>query len=288
MKNRKTLIIPFAKYHALGNDFLIVDTKALPTGTAAIAATARALCDRHTGIGADGVVCYDCKRRDCRMRIFNADGSEAELSGNGLRLLAHHLHLNRFVKTETFTVKSPTSVNHLLVRPETPFHYSVQAQMGVPVFETRKIPMKSRLRYFISQEFRVKSGALFGTAVSVGNPHIVFFVDHFDFDWQSFGREVEGDKRFPHRVNVEFARIVTRRRVEIRIWERGVGATSSSGTGASATVAAGIANGWLDHNVDVHAPAGKLEIALPSLDQPIQLTGPSTLICAGDFVPDLK
>ncbi len=287
MTNRKTLIVAFAKYHALGNDFLIVDAKSLPATKAAIAKTVRAICDRHTGVGADGVVCYECKRRACSMRIFNADGSEAELSGNGLRLLAHHLHLNRFVKSEAFTVKSPTALNHLRVLPQTPFHYTVQAQMSVPVFETRKIPMKSRLRYFISQEFRVKGGALLGTAVSVGNPHIVFFVDHFDFDWQSFGREVEGDKRFPQRVNVEFARIVNRKRVEVRIWERGVGATSSSGTGASATVAAGIANGWLDHRVVVRAPAGKLEVALPSLDQPIQLTGPSTLICAGDCALDL-
>ncbi len=284
MSPSPALGIPFAKYHALGNDFLVLDAKHLARGRKSLAAFVRAICDRHYGVGADGVVLHDSPRGRHRMRIFNADGSEAEISGNGLRILAHHLYCLGLAKEREFAIRSATAENHVFVQGRKSPLMHIRAAMAVPELRARMIPLRTRSRFFISQEFKVAAGALLGTAVSVGNPHIVFFVDRFDFDWRSFGREVESDRRFPKRVNVEFARIINRRRVEVRIWERGVGETSASGTGASAVVAAGIANGWLDHSVTVVAPAGALQVAIPSLDQPIQLTGPSQFVAAGEFV----
>lgn len=284
MSPSPALGIPFAKYHALGNDFLVVDAKNLGRVRKAPAGFVRTICDRHCGVGADGVVMHDSSRGRHRMRIFNADGSEAEISGNGLRILAHHLYCFGLVKEREFVICTATSENQVWVQGRKSPLMQIRAAMAVPEFGVRSIPMRTRSRFFISQELKVAAGALLGTAVSVGNPHIVFFVDRFDFDWRSFGREVESDRRFPKRINVEFAHIMNRRRVEIRIWERGVGETSASGTGASAVVAAGIANGWLDHRVTVVAPAGALQVAIPSLDQPVQLTGPSQFVAAGGFV----
>ncbi len=284
MSPSPALGIPFAKYHALGNDFLVLDASHLTRVCKSLAAFVRAICDRHYAVGADGVILHDSPRGRHRMRIFNADGSEAEISGNGLRILAHHLYCFGLAKEREFVIRSANAENHVFVWGRKSPLMQVRAAMAVPEFRARLIPLRTRSRFFISQEFKVAAGALLGTAVRVGNPHIVFFVDRFDFDWRSFGKEVESDRRFPQRVNVEFARIINRGRVEIRIWERGVGATTASGTGASAVVAAGIANGWLNHDVTVSAPAGALQVTIPSLDQPVQLSGPSQFVAAGEFI----
>ncbi len=277
------MIIPFHKYHALGNDFIVIHKRLSRLTPAQMPRLVKSICDRHNGVGADGVVVYDEIRGKYKMRIFNADGGEAEISGNGLRILAHHIYSCAQVKQKKFEIESATGINEIRIVSGNSERITSSVSIGAANFHVRKVPMKVREQFFIRQPFKTQSGELLGTAVNVGNPHIVFFVDNFEFDWRSYGREVEVDRRFPQRTNVEFAVVKTRKQVEHRIWERGVGETSASGSGAAATVAAGIINGLLDSEVTVHEPAGDLKIRIASLDRPVVITGPSTYICTGGY-----
>lgn len=277
------MIVPFHKYHALGNDFIVVHRRLSKLAPARFSSLAKSICDRHGGVGADGIVIYDEVRGKFQMRIFNTDGGEAEVSGNGARILAHHIHSCAQVKKKVFDIGSAAGTIAVRIKSSKAEQVVSSVTFAAPVFLTRQIPMKVRSRLFIQQPFKTTAGELLGTAVNVGNPHIVFFVDNFDFDWRTFGREVEVDKRFPQRTNVEFAIVKTRRRIDHLIWERGVGETSASGSGAASAVAAGIINGLLDSEVTVREPAGPLQVRIDSLDAPIEITGPSTYICTGGY-----
>lgn len=277
------MIIPFHKYHALGNDFIVIHRQLAKISPRLVPQLVRAVCDRHNGVGADGIVLYDHVRGRHRMRIFNADGGEAEISGNGLRILAHHIYSCAEHKHKSFAIDSASGENAVRIASGTSEYVVSSVTLSAPEFHVRKVPMKVKAQFFIRQPFKTAAGELLGTAVSVGNPHIVFFVDNFDFDWRAFGRDVESDKRFPEKTNVEFAVVKTRKRIQHRIWERGVGETSASGSGAASTVAAGIINGLLDNEVTVEEPAGRLQIRVDALDAPILLTGASQYICTGGY-----
>jgi diaminopimelate epimerase len=220
------------------------------------------------------------------MALYNADGSEAEVSGNGLRILAQHLRDLKLVTGRLFEIHTGCGVCATEVMLRSGNTQLTRIELARAVFDLELIPMRGETSHFINQLFATESGSLLGTAVNVGNPHIVFFVDTFDFDWRAFGAEVEKDRRFPNHTNVEFARILSRTRVVHCSWERGAGETRASGTGAAATVAAGVVNGLLDHLVTVQEPAGDLTIELRSLDDPIHLTGPSVRIGEGLFLFD--
>lgn len=277
------MIIPFHKYHALGNDFIVIHKQLAKVNPRLLSQLACAICDRHNGVGADGVILYEEIRGRHRMRIFNNDGGEAEISGNGLRILAHHIFSCAVRKQRSFAIDSVTGENAVRIVSGSSECLISSVTLNAPEFHVRKVPMKVKAQFFIRQPFKTAAGELLGTAVSVGNPHMVFFVDNFDFDWRAFGREVESDKRFPKKTNVEFAVVKTRKRIQHRIWERGVGETSASGSGAASTVAAGIINGLLDSEVTVEEPAGKLQIRIDALDAPIMLTGASQYICTGGY-----
>ncbi len=278
--------IQFYKYQALENDFLVIDlsTAKLRQSDRARAGLTQSICDRHCGIGADGVIFSDIRDSQFLMRIFNADGSEAEVSGNGLRILAQHLYQKEYAGSRSFVIHSATGDNQVKIISSKGKASVSRISLGKPLFALSQIPMKGTTEFFISSPFAVTAGELVGTAVNVGNPHIVFFVDNFNFDWQAFGREVENDRRFPARTNVEFAVIKSRKQVVHQSWERGVGVTRASGTGAASTVAAGIINGHLDHEVTVCEPAGDLQISIASLDEEMFLTGPSEYVGEGSFI----
>jgi diaminopimelate epimerase len=278
--------IHFFKYQALENDFLVIDlsTAKLRLSNRDKAGLTQNICDRHRGIGADGVIFSDFQNGRFLMRIFNADGSEAEVSGNGLRILAQYLYQNKFARGKSFVIHSATGDNQVLIVSSKGKFTVSRISLGKPQFALPQIPMVGATEFFISTSFAVTAGELVGTAVNVGNPHIVFFVDNFDFEWREFGKEVECDRRFPARTNVEFAIIKSRKQVVHQSWERGVGITRASGTGAASTVAAGIINGYLDHEVTVHEPAGELQISISSLDEDIFLTGPSEYVGEGSFI----
>ena len=284
LKSQMTNNVPFAKFHGLGNDFLVVGGKDIPRS---LSKFVRAILDRHTGIGADGLLVLTQprnKKHDARLRFFNADGSEAEMSGNGIRcagaFLAELSPARRTFLIETLAgVKSVEKIN------EAKGKWLFRVGMGAPVLEPAKIPFKvgdfpAPVKGF---PLRTQQDVLTVTVTSMGNPHCSIFVEDFaSLDWEGLGREVETGPLFPNRTNVEFVRVISRKEIEVRFWERGVGHTMSSGTGSCAATVASILNGLTGRQVRVQTQAGSLEVAWPENGEVI-LTGPVERIAEGTY-----
>jgi diaminopimelate epimerase len=273
----------FHKYHALGNDFIVVDF--LKSGKAPISPSklAKKICDRNQGVGADGIlVLSHSSRADLKMEVYNSDGSWAERSGNGLRIAAVHFSLEYKARNK-MTVETSGDIVEARFEKASPDEFLVTVSLGSPRFETKSIPMKSRYKYHINRPLRIGGLSYTATVLTVGNPHTVIFVDNFSFDWKGLGRQIENSPIFPSRTNVEFAKVVNKSRVILNDWERGAGATGSSGTGAAATVVAGSINGLLKRAAEVVFPSGSLYINWGEKDDQIYLTGPVCFICSGLF-----
>lgn len=284
--------IPFAKYHGLGNDFLVVQTRNLPRSLPDLA---RAILNRHEGVGGDGLVLVlppRSKKHDARLRFFNMDGGEAEMSGNGIRCAGAYLMSRRGrkglagarpgVPLQLETAAGLKSVERVA---EEEGVWTFRVGMGAPVLEPAKIPFQAAdvSAPVLGFLLRTHRGVLPVTVTSVGNPHCTVFVaDYAGIDWASLGREIETNELFPHRTNVEFAKVVSREEIEVRFWERGVGHTTSSGTGSCAAVVASILNGYTDRHVRVRTQAGVLQVAWPENGE-ISLTGPVERVCRGTY-----
>ncbi len=280
--------IKFYKYHGLGNDFLIIDLINKRSTRFDFNDLALKICNRHFGVGADGImVLTSSKVAMCCIDLFNSDGSWAEKSGNGLRCVAAYYY-SHYSRRKKMMFEINNEVSNVIMMRSGKGEYQNQVSLGVPEFETKKIPMRSKGKYHINSPIDIEGTKFPVTALSVGNPHAVMFVDKFDFDWRELGRIIEHSKYFPHRTNVEFAKIVNRKRVILNDWERGAGDTGSSGTGASATVVAGVVNGFLERNTEVVFPAGSLFIDWSTEDDNILLTGPVNFVCEGEYQYDEK
>ena len=271
-------MIPFTKAHACGNDFLIVAEDA--AGDLDRAELARRLCQRKTGVGADGIEFFSWTGPNSgRVHLHNANGSVAEISGNGTRCVAAWMTLERGFHTgdelriETDAGLRVCRVNSLKTDGE--FTVEVTAGMGVPSFAPRTVNLDDCVW--------VK-----GVEVSTGNPHFVIAVDDAEFtsnegyDWQTLGAEICRHHDFPHQTNVEFLRIITPKEIEIRIFERGVGPTTSSGTGTSAAATAALALYGCQTPLTVVAPGGPQTVAWSGPGEELFLTGPATLIARGE------
>jgi diaminopimelate epimerase len=282
----KNFVIPFAKLHGLGNDFVVSPAEGLPHSLPAVA---RSICERHTGVGADGFIVLlppRSKGHDARLRIFNADGSEAEMSGNGIRCAAALL-AELMPKKRAFQIETAAGVKSLqVVQSEGGKRWTFRVAMGAPILEAAKIPFKagpfpSPVMGYLLHTGR---GVLPVTVTSMGNPHCTVFVADFSaFDWASLGREIERKDLFPKGTNVEFVKVLSRREIEVRFWERGVGQTLSSGTGSCAATVASILNGLTERSVKVRTLAGSLEVEWPEKAE-VTLTGPAEQIASGTFV----
>lgn len=264
--------IPFLKASACGNDFLIVDGALAPPDPAEFT---RRICDRHTGVGADGVEwLYPAPGVDIEARLINADGSPAEISGNGTRCVAAYLCSVR--RGESFMIRTGAGDKLCNLTAHSGHHYEFETAMGKPQVEAER-------------PVQVGSAKISGIPVSMGNPHFVIFVENFPPNWQGTSAEVQRDPSFPHGVNVEFVRIVDAHHIEARFHERGVGETLSSGTGSSASAAAAIATGRAQSVVRVEAPGGDQFVRWPDLskdlprDEQLYLRGSAELICRGEF-----
>ncbi len=230
--------LKFHKLEAAGNGFVVVEGKKLPKVLPSI--LAKRLCHRHIGVGADGLIVLEKGGADkWRMQIFNADGSDGQFSGNGARCLAHLLFRlrraggNRLVLE---TVRGATEV----VRSKRNYY---RVDMGRPVWGAGAIPLNSTRSVFINQPIKAGGGVFTGTALSVGNPHFVLFVDSIPKNWAEIGKELERHRLFPKGVNVEFVRTHGKKRSSVAVWERGVGETLTCGTGSVAVLAAGVITG---------------------------------------------
>ena len=231
-----------------------------------LASAARAICDRHTGIGADGWILI----RDRAIRLFNADGSEPEISGNGTRCAAAFL-IDSGHAEEQLTIHTGAGPKHLRLLRRESRQFWFEMNMGSPEFDNREIRCKIPLQ----------TGAQEVTILDVGNPQCVVFVDNFPQNWEALGAEIEGHRRFPRRTNVSFVRVIDAHTIETRFYERGAGVTLSSGTGSTGAAVAAILRKVAASPITVETPAG--ESLQLRWDDSVYLTGPAEIIGAGEF-----
>ncbi len=257
--------VPFVKAHACGNDFLIVDSRHAPDNLSAFAV---AICDRHRGIGADGVeLLYNDPQIDARIRLINADGSDAEISGNGTRCVAAYLISERGGTVVAIRTGAGIKVCTLTSRAGQSFDFDMdmgQPQIGDPLA--------------IKLAFREVTGL----PVSMGNPHFVIFVDDFAPGWQAEAAEIESHRDFKYGTNVELVRVNSKQDIDIRIFERGVGETQSSGTGSSASAVATIHAGRAQSPLRVTTPGGTQVVRFE--ENKVALRGPAQIIGRGEFL----
>ena len=275
-------MIPFAKGHGLGNDYLVIEEADLP-GPLTTAAIVR-ICDRNWGVGSDGILLrVPTSRADFGLRIFNPDGSEAEKSGNGLRIFAKYLRDHGHAGGDVFTVDTPGGVVECQCRRRDGRVTFVTVEMGRATFRAPDIPMNGPDRDVVAVPLQLGDGSLVtATAVSVGNPHCVVFVDRLEEETcRRLGPLIERHPAFPNRTNVQFARVHARDAIDILIWERGAGYTLASGSSSCGAASAAVRNALCDHGrVTVRMPGGELAIHVRA-DWSLTLEGPVEEVCTG-------
>jgi diaminopimelate epimerase len=280
-------MIPFAKGHGLGNDYLVLEEQHLPGVLTTAAITI--LCDRNRGIGSDGILLrVPTSRADFGLRIFNPDGSEAEKSGNGLRIFAKYLWDRGHARKETFTVDTKGGVVECLLHVRAGQVNFVTVEMGRATFLAPEIPMSGLEGEAVRVSLEMPDGTRLPiTAVSVGNPHCVVFVEWLDeSDCRRLGPRLENHPRFPNRTNVQFARVTGRDALDILIWERGAGFTLASGSSSCGAAAAAVRNGLCDHGrVLVRMPGGELAVHVRP-DWSLRLEGPVEEVYTGTLSPE--
>lgn len=260
--------IPFTKAHGARNDFLLTWAHQAPLED--FGPAARAICDRHTGVGADGWLLVGHERDSAWIRLFNADGSEPELSGNGTRCAAAFL-IDAGVVGNEVSIRTGAGVKHLSLITRTGNEFLFEMNMGKPKVEP------GNLRY----ELTLAEGNVDCTILDVGNPQCAVFVDHFPLDWRTRGAEIERHPHFPKRTNVSFVQCVDRHAIDVRFFERGVGETMSSGTGSTGAAVAAILRGAVESPVRVFTPAGPLEVTWDGED--VRMIGPAEIVAGGEF-----
>lgn len=256
--------IPFTKAHGAGNDFLLSWADQVPEVD--FPSAARAICDRHKGIGADGWILI----RDHSIRLFNADGSEPEISGNGTRCVAALL-IDSGRAADQVTIHTGAGPKHLRLLERDGRRFLFEMNMGSPKFDDANIRCKIPL----------KTGPQEVTILDVGNPQCVVFVESFPHNWEALGAEIEGHRIFPKRTNVSFVRVVDGHTIETRFYERGAGVTLSSGTGSTGAGVAAILRKLAASPVTIQTPAG--ESLRLRWDESVYLTGPAEIVGAGEF-----
>jgi diaminopimelate epimerase len=269
----------FWKMHGLGNDYVVIDNRDGKIGDAEAAELAVKLCKRRFSVGADGVLFVSNSAvADSKMRIFNADGSEAEMCGNGIRCFAKYCYENGIARKNELVVETLAGNKRAWLTVENGLVVSVMVDMGVPVLERNKIPMVGE-GTCINEDLQVNGEAYKVTCLSIGNPHCVIFVDDVDdFPVQRVGSKIENHKVFPKRTNVEFAQVLSENEVKVRVWERGCGETLACGTGACASVVAGNLLKRLSGKVRVHLLGGDLEVEYA---ERLFLNGPAEKVFEG-------
>ena len=276
----------FVKMHGLGNDFVFIEDK---TGQDKdYTALARAMCNRQTGIGADGlIVIVDSRVADVRMRIINSDGSEAEMCGNGIRCFAKYVYDSGIIEKKRFTVETPAGI----MEPEITVGADNKAKlitinMGRPSFNRSEIPMEGADGRVLNEDLCVDGENWKITSLLMGVPHTVTYVDDVDtVDIEKIGPLFEKHEAFPKHTNINFAQQMDDRTVKVRTWERGAGATLACGTGSCSVAVASFLNGRTGREVDIQLPLGTLHIEYREEDGNVYMTGPAAVSFTGTW-PD--
>lgn len=276
----------FTKMHGIGNDYVYVSTFDQPA-PGDPAALARAVSDRHFGVGSDGLILIGpSERADARMRMFNADGSESEMCGNGVRCVAKYIHDHGIARKPGVSIETGRGVLRLDIEAENGKAARVRVDMGAPILKGTEIPTTLAGDPPVNAPIEILGQALALTAVSMGNPHVVAYVeDVLSFPVERLGEALEIHPAFPRKVNVHFAQVLSPREVRMRTWERGSGITLACGTGACAVCVAGVLTGRTDRAILAHLPGGDLMLEWPERGGSVFMTGPATEVFSGDW-PD--
>ncbi|MDO4492701.1 MAG: diaminopimelate epimerase [Clostridia bacterium] len=271
----------FTKMHGCGNDYIYVDLAENPVADPA--ALSRRLSDRHCGIGGDGVITIGPSEiADFRMRIYNADGSEAEMCGNGIRCVGKYVYDKGLTRKTELSVETGAGLRTLRLAVAEDKVVSVTVDMGAPVLTAEAIPVVAEDSPVVALPVTVAGATYALTCVSMGNPHgVVFTDDPGKVDLPVTGRALETAPVFPHRANIEFVRVISRNEIALRVWERGSGETMACGTGACAAVMACILNGFTDDEVLVHLLGGDLSVRYDRETEHVFLTGGATEVFTG-------
>jgi len=273
----------FTKMHGAGNDYVYVNcfSEAIPDDPASLAI---AVSDRHKGIGADGLILIcPSEIADARMRMYNADGSESEMCGNGVRCVAKYVYDHQIAHKEILEIETGRGVLSLRIFAENDKAQRIRVNMGAPILESALIPTTLPGDPPVQQTLAVAGRELSVTCVSMGNPHCITFVDQITDDWVlHVGPQIERHPAFPRRVNAEFIQILSPREFNMRVWERGSGETQACGTGACASCVAGVLAGLTERRVLAHLPGGDLELEWAETGE-VFLTGPAVEVFSGDW-----
>ena len=279
-------MIKFTKMHGLGNDYVYIDATS-KTGQKIQNESdlAKFVSNRHFGIGSDGlIIICDSQIADFKMRMFNYDGSEAELCGNGIRCVGKFVYDKGLTNKEFITVETLAGIKILKFNIKEEKVESVRVDMGEPILEPDKIPVISNEEIVKNLELKALDKSFKFTCVSMGNPHAITIVENLkEFEINKYGPILECDKHFPKRANIEFIELVDKNKIKMRVWERGAGETLACGTGACASVVACNLNGYTEKQVTVELLGGNLNIEWNEKDNHIYMTGPATTVFEGEF-----
>jgi len=279
----------FIKFHGFGNDYIVIEAERLAT-IASLSDFARQICDRHYGAGADGIAVVSPSldgSADFGVRIFNPDGSEAALSGNGTRCAAAYLFYQNLWQADELRLHTRSGIKRYFIREvQQPGKYIFDSELGQPRFASESIPMRTEenLEQVVNYPLAVGNQTVRVTALEMGNPVCCIFVNSFsDLDWRGLGPLIENHTQFPDRTNVTFVQVRDRANLELRIWERGVGETSASGSCSCAAAVAAMINGKTDRQVNVVTPGGTVQIHWRD-DQEVVITGSAEVVYSGDWL----
>lgn len=274
-------MLEFTKMEGLGNDYIYID--AINQKVKNIEKLSKKLSDRHFGIGSDGLILIGkSDRADFKMNIYNSDGSQAEMCGNGIRCVGKYVYDKGLTNKTVITIETLAGIKKLELFLDNDKASLVKVDMGEPILKANNIPV---INYSLSEYegkkfIKTKVNDYDLTLVSMGNPHAVCFLDTLDFDIKKVGPIIENDKNFPNRINVEFIKVKNKKKIDMRVWERGAGETLACGTGACAALVASYLNGYTERKVIVNLLGGKLEIEWGK-DNHIYMTGPARKVFEG-------
>ena len=276
-------MIKFTKMHGLGNDYVYID--AINQKIENESSLAKFVSNRHFGIGSDGLILI-CKSEiaDFKMRMFNSDGSEAEMCGNGIRCVGKFVYDQGLTNKTTVKIETLAGIKTLILNTKDEKVETARVDMGEPILEAEKIPVISTEKPVKNLELEAENQKFKFTCVSMGNPHAITIVeDTKKFDVEKYGKVLEIDKAFPKKANIEFAQIVDRQNINMRVWERGAGETLACGTGACATAVACNLNGLTDRKVNIELLGGTLNIEWNETDNHVYMTGPAVTVFDGEL-----
>ena len=281
-------MIKFTKMEGLGNDYIYVDCTKNDLNNAS--EVAKMISDRHFGIGSDGLILIKkSEKADFKMQMYNSDGTEAEMCGNGIRCVGKYVFDKGLTQKTTLKIETLSGIKTLKLNVEDGKVKTVKVDMGEPILDYKLIPAinveehksKDKIKFY---KVNIDKSLNELTCVSMGNPHAINYInDVKDVKISKYGPAIEKDEHFPNKINVEFIEIVDKNNIKMRVWERGTGETLACGTGACASVVASVLNGYINREVNVELLGGNLNIEWNKEDNHVYMTGPATEVFEGEF-----